>query len=592
MSSVPNARNCGTATAATDVLTQEMSIDGFGSSTARHDSQSVDNSHNTPAALSEHGMKRRDHDTEGQEAPCPRRHEPAKGTRQPSAFEVQDLRSGTLIPLKTTLETQPDDSTVDVYIVELPAKQANGFMNVLKTAIPERPPIDLQHLRRIAKQEHLPDHLKRSAPSTAASSVTPSPAAQTPFAPPSAVSTTTSSPAPDSPATPNPQIPLPATLQLLVGLTSQISLHDLTALLSKHLCDSLPPTNLQIQTIQVPRLAPTNEEQARQWSSQYWPTIFRRNNPFGPQPNAVQRAEDEILPHMPKWMALACQAAAEVHSSNSGEAIGAVIVESNAEDGPTAVAVAGDARWCGPGQPHSRSSINDDSDNSGRSGKSCGAGNVMTHAVMRAIGLVAAKRRTLAREQEAPTASTLDPSSSAARRLQSSETAHASDNFFDKPLNALERAYFEQDNLSSSGYLCLDLDIYLTHEPCIMCCMAILHSRFGRVVFGKKMLKTGGMAAEKADMQHLFATPSTDSSAATAPRSATTTIPANPSVETHEDAYRSPAAAANQQEVIAAGGLGYGLFWRRELNWKMLGWQWLEDGARYEDAVSLEDVHA
>jgi len=51
-----------------------------------------------------------------------------------------------------------------------------------------------------------------------------------------------------------------------------------------------------------------------------------------------------------------------------------------------------------------------------------------------------------------------------------------------------------------------------------MCAMAIVHSRFGRLVFGKRMPATGGICAD--------------------------------------------------------GELGHGLFWRKELNWTLLAWQW------------------
>lgn len=71
------------------------------------------------------------------------------------------------------------------------------------------------------------------------------------------------------------------------------------------------------------------------------------------------------------------------------------------------------------------------------------------------------------------------------------------------------------------GYLCNGLDIYLTHEPCVSCSMAMVHSRFRACVFMKRMPRTGGLCAEKED-----------------------------------------------------GSLGYGLFWRSELNWRVLTFQY------------------
>lgn len=45
-------------------------------------------------------------------------------------------------------------------------------------------------------------------------------------------------------------------------------------------------------------------------------------------------------------------------------------------------------------------------------------------------------------------------------------------------------------------YLCHDLLVYTTHEPCAMCAMALVHSRIGRLVYIKPMPQTGAVESK------------------------------------------------------------------------------------------------
>lgn len=262
----------------------------------------------------------------------------------------------------------------------------------------------------------------------------------------------------------------------------------------------------KIHHVTVPALAPTSGEQAAEWSEQYWPIAYKNTNPYGPHPSLVARNTAEIEGEANHWLELAAKAGSEISDLGLGEKIGCVVVDCT-RDQSEVIAVAGDCRWRSP---------------SGAKEPHCGPGNVMAHAVQRAIAMVAKKRLRMA----GTSPMLLD------RSL-----------FCDSPLTEVEKPYYEKDNIPASGYLCVDLDIYMTHEPCVMCSMAILHSRFRRCVFGKRMPATGGMTADTVD-------------------------------------------------TIEKSGMGlqHGIFWRpSELNWKFLAWE-----LRSEDAVEpsvMDNLH-
>ena len=390
--------------------------------------------------------------------------------------------------------------------------------------------MNLQHLRRFAKPEFLPDRVRNSI--TPTPRYRPDPSLRT-------LVTSTDNGAGLGDGTTDVEMNevdgVQPSLYLLICATSTLPTERLSKVLSALTPFADGALEPAVQTIQVPLLPPTSEEQSQQWSEQYWPTVYKRNNPFGPHPSIVSRAEDEICSSAGQWISLATQAGLEASAALIGEAIGAVIIDRNVPGGCSVVAVAGDARL-------KDENILDE-------GLTRAGGNVMAHAVMRAIGMVARKRLALSSDR-AQTAS--DPGEAKV--------------FADEPLTPVELTVHSKNTLAAGGYLCLDLDIYVTHEPCIMCSMAILHSRFGRVVFGTRMPNTGGLTAEV---------------------ERSTSIPGLPDV--HMGCDSKTPDGTNPAEKRPPGGLGYGLFWRPELNWKLLAWQWID-----QDSLQValdENVH-
>lgn len=281
----------------------------------------------------------------------------------------------------------------------------------------------------------------------------------------------------------------------MVGSVESIRLNVLDSSLSSVL--PLPQREkAPTWTTAVPLLPPTSQDQATQWSASHWPTIYKKHNPFGPHPAIVSRAEVDLRNGLNSTIAMAHRVAAAAAASGMGEPIGAVIM-SRSNGVSRAIALAGDARWTGVEEK--------------------GTGNVMAHAALRAVGMVALRLGAAEHETAATAPSSLDSIESGM--------------FLDRPMLPEEIDVFEGEALPAGGYLCHNLEIYLTHEPCVMCSMALLHSRFGKVVFGKRMPLTGGLCGETATTK-----------------------------------YEEKAAPAN-------AGLGLGLFWRKELNWSFLAWE-------------------
>ena len=437
---------------------------------------------------------------------------------------------GRLLSLPTKSELQSSYQIVEVLVATVPLKSANTvfkYVNLenhddivdvhrrlVEVAIQDITTTNLQHLRRLVKPEHLPSSLRRLGNLSELTIPAVEPAISSGLsgskyddfasgyqgAALSAV---------NGPAEASQQ----SRLHYLVCPASAITLEGLATIFASIGASQGINFEPHLRLISVPLYPPTSEKQAKEWSQAYWPTVYKGGNPFGPHPSLVLRSLEDLRSRAGGCMSLARRVGEEVFLAAQGEPIGAVIVDRSRGEVGSVIVIAGDARWRHIDKANEP-----------------GNGNVTAHAIMRAISMVARKRRALL------------PQGLASERGREDSDLNA-----DRPLTTLEKEVYATSPVARDGYLCLDLELYVTHEPCVMCSMAILHSRFARVVFGQRMPRTGGLTA----------------------------------------------ASGNKSGSHVIGddyGLGYGLFWRQELNWRHLVWQWIADDELRVPISSL-DIH-
>ncbi|PWW72772.1 cytidine deaminase-like protein [Tuber magnatum] len=379
-----------------------------------------------------------------------------------------------LVPLRTLQEIRAAIETIDVFTVPIPSRSANAVLSSLRAIVPT----SLQHLRRLVKPCYIPDSLVDFLA---------------------------------IPSTP----PEENILYLLVCPVTDISEENLSNFLRELPAFSTTGTIPRIMTVAVPSSQPISAAQATEWSAKYWPAVYKRGNPYGPHPSIVSQTlrglvdpENHIL--------LAKRVATEAASSGEGLGFGAVIVDPQTGQ---ILAAAGDARLrC----------------------NEKGWGNPLDHAAMRAIDMVAQRR--LGRAQNVRPDNKVEvwngiylEDEGASGKIVVKVNGNSNIKNEDKDGNANGENGKEVDDRKDDGYLCHNLQVYLSHEPCVMCSMALLHSRVGSVVFGMRMTRTGALSAEE-------------------------------------------------------GGRQMGLFWRPELNWKFVCWQWKASPG--EEMESHENVDA
>lgn len=391
------------------------------------------------------------------------------------------------------------------------------------------------------------------------------------------------------------QIPPPVTIFVLIPppLPEEEHLRTLLAPfvplpLSNQQIDEPETSSIPIHRVTIPLQPPFNAHQAETWSKTYWPTSFNAASPRGmiaPPPKILSVTQTSIAPKAGYYLSLAGQVAREAKRMGRGRGIGVVIVDpaiaasSNGLGNPHGVgekgddngvvAVAGDARYCAPGLLD-RGNLEE-----GGYEADCEGGPEF-HAIMRAVEMVATRRRddkvaTTTESSATIRNTTLTP-------LESHYLCRPSSSQYTTDTNA-DKYTGRILSRAAGGYLCTDLDIYITHEPCLACSMGMLLSRFRAVTFPRRgRLVTGGLASLE-DLQPL--------STGGLERSEDTT---NDKEHKHEHTNED-GGKTQKREVY------YGLHWRKELNWRAMCFELVDDenNELYDGQDGIEgiaDYHA
>ncbi|KAI8320255.1 hypothetical protein GQ54DRAFT_318181 [Martensiomyces pterosporus] len=239
-------------------------------------------------------------------------------------------------------------------------------------------------------------------------------------------------------------------LEVIVCQTSRLSRSELDGRLSGTEWQALP-----IAITPVPVRAPYTKEQFDEWKK-VWPVAFR--------PPLVVRREltQEDQEYITRWI----RRVAESRDRSESEG-----------NRPVAVAIASPKTGC---------AVAESTD------KTHSLGHPLKHAAICCIGQVAeleVERQQLAQQRKDEDIDTADdkeepsslvpakrphgPENSPAPSLHSEQTTPGG-----TPKTDGDGFEFE-----TAGYLCEGLDVFASKEPCVMCCMALVHSRIGRLFF-------------------------------------------------------------------------------------------------------------
>ncbi|CEN61429.1 hypothetical protein ASPCAL08083 [Aspergillus calidoustus] len=493
---------------------------------------------------------------------------------------------GDVRPIRTVQETQPVEDYGYAYVAEVNVKSAAKVVKVLDASIARDPTRTTSHLRRFAKQSNLPEHLHPLLLGDK-----PSPQSIFVLIPP-----------------PLPEVDLLQELLAPFAVTPATPSTAQPQTPSESQPEFKSPPKVPLHTIKVPTLPPLSAQQADTWTKTLWPVVY---NPaaaratVAPPVQVLARTREFIQPDAGKYLALARKVAHEALNSGRGRGVGAVVVDPEIVErildaggdmeerwADAIVAVAGDARYSRreAGKPSVAEKHSGPGPNPAVEGYDADVeGGPDLHALMRAAEIIAYKRRVgdPDAESDRPDLSPMEEYFIA--QLDSTAPEPKQDTDTDTPTPVPEK--YQKTGLHESlavpikststsapqesstpgaslrirpraqgGYLCTDLDVYLTHEPCVCCCMALLLSRFRSVTYPQTgRMVSGGLASEPV----IKPVPVSD-----------------PDSETGKEEGAANEANSKQSRQY------YGLHWRKELNWRALGFEFVQGGPNEDEEVA------
>ncbi|KNG87724.1 tRNA-specific adenosine-34 deaminase subunit Tad3 [Aspergillus nomiae NRRL 13137] len=488
--------------------------------------------------------------------------------------------SGQVIPVKTVQEARPREEFADAYVVEVGVKSASKVIKALDSAFPRDPSRPLSHLRRFAKHTQLPDDLRSTL-------IKGEPSAQTIFTliPP----------------------PLPE-----------------AEILEKLLAPFAPPSEtpsessqdvgkIELQIIRIPLEPPLTVAQAENWTKTMWPVTFNPAAPratIAPPLQTLNRVLNSIKPKAGRYLALARKVADEAENSGHGRRVGAVVVDPELEAhigaidedvgihwADAIVAVAGDVRYArreAGAMSESERQLGAGPNPNAQTYNSDVEGGPELHALMRAADLIASGRR----KQDGNESNEQLPLNQLEKFFLSQSDVSGSEVLADSDdLSPVPGKYQKTDtgaipkpidssreprlrSRAQGGYLCTDLDVYLTHEPCICCSMGLLLSRFRAVIFPRQgRMITGGLASEPVISPVPVSDPVDEAHE-------------TPEITQDQDQHESEENTSTEHADPQPQRMYYGLHWRKELNWRALGFEFVEDGVTEKSAEEGLAFHA